>query len=172
MKKGLMNVITLALVLVNLILTVMMVFTFVPAINKTSKLVDKIGAIVDLNAGGEQESGDGQVSVTDIATVDVKFSTDAYTTVSLKSDADGKMHYCKFAVTISLNSKAKDYDTVSASIDKAMSIVASTCIDAVSNYTASNIDKTTVQNDILTKLQGLFETDTICGINLGQYAVQ
>ncbi len=42
MKKGMSNIFVLVLVLVNLILTIVLVFTFVPSINKTNNLVNKI----------------------------------------------------------------------------------------------------------------------------------
>ena len=52
MKKGMINFVILALVLVNLVLSVILVFTFVPAVSKTNNLVDKIAKIVDLNVSG------------------------------------------------------------------------------------------------------------------------
>ena len=42
MKKGMINFVILALVLVNLVLSVILVFTFVPAVSKTNNLVGKI----------------------------------------------------------------------------------------------------------------------------------
>ena len=48
MKKGISNIIVLALVIVNLVLTVILVFTFLPSIKKTNNLVTKICDIVDL----------------------------------------------------------------------------------------------------------------------------
>ena len=39
MKKGISNIIVLALVIVNLVLTVILVFTFLPSIKKTNNLV-------------------------------------------------------------------------------------------------------------------------------------
>ena len=53
MKKGMINFVILALVLVNLVLSVILVFTFVPAVSKTNNLVDKIAKIVDLNVSGD-----------------------------------------------------------------------------------------------------------------------
>ena len=48
MKKSMLNVITLALVLVNLVLTVILTFSLVSTNNKTNKLVTKVSEIIDL----------------------------------------------------------------------------------------------------------------------------
>ena len=49
MKKSMLNVITLALVLVNLVLTVILTFSLVSTNNKTNKLVTKVSEIIDLD---------------------------------------------------------------------------------------------------------------------------
>ena len=46
MKKGISNIIVLALVIVNLVLTVILVFTFLPSIKKTNNLVTKFCIMV------------------------------------------------------------------------------------------------------------------------------
>ena len=52
MKKSMLNVITLALVLVNLILTVLLTFSLVSTNKKTNSLITKVAEIIDLDAGG------------------------------------------------------------------------------------------------------------------------
>ena len=46
MKKSLLQIITLTLVVVNLILSALLIFTCMPAISKTGKLVDRICEIM------------------------------------------------------------------------------------------------------------------------------
>lgn len=46
MKKSMLNVITLALVLVNLVLTVILTFSLVSTNNKTNKLVTKVSRLL------------------------------------------------------------------------------------------------------------------------------
>ena len=48
MKKSMLNVITLALVLINLILTVLLTFSLVSTNNKTNNLITKVAQIIDL----------------------------------------------------------------------------------------------------------------------------
>ena len=51
MKKSMLNVITLALVLINLILTVLLTFSLVSTNNKTNNLITKVAQIIDLDIG-------------------------------------------------------------------------------------------------------------------------
>ena len=52
MKKSMLNVITLALVLINLVLTVLLTFSLVSTNNKTNNLITKVSQIIDLDVGG------------------------------------------------------------------------------------------------------------------------
>ena len=49
MKKSMLNVITLALVLINLVLTVLLTFSLVSTNNRTNNLIKKVGEIIDLD---------------------------------------------------------------------------------------------------------------------------
>ena len=82
MKKSMINFVILALVLVNLVLSVILVFTFVPAVSKTNNLVGKIAKIVDLNVSGDSTEN-GAPSAEDIEYVQVKFSDDETSQVSV-----------------------------------------------------------------------------------------
>ena len=69
MKKSMLNVITLALVLVNLILTVLLTFSLVSTNKKTNSLITKVAQIIDLDAGGgltNNTSGSGSTGIEDI----------------------------------------------------------------------------------------------------------
>ena len=49
MKKSMLNVIILALVLVNLVLTVILTFSLVSTNKKTNSLINKVAQIIDLD---------------------------------------------------------------------------------------------------------------------------
>ena len=57
MKKSMLNVITLALVLINLVLTVLLTFSLVSTNNRTNNLIKKVGEIIDLDAAGNAANG-------------------------------------------------------------------------------------------------------------------
>ena len=53
MKKNILTIIIMASCLLNLILTVVIVFAVVPTMNKTSQLVDKVATAIDLETDAE-----------------------------------------------------------------------------------------------------------------------
>ena len=121
MKKGMINFVILALVLVNLVLSVILVFTFVPAVSKTNNLVDKIAKIVDLNVSGDSTEN-GAPSAEDTEYVQVKFSDDETSQVfTLKQGtSDSKVHYLKLSVTIKLDKRQSDYKDKKKLIESTM----------------------------------------------------
>ena len=79
MKKSMLNVITLALVLINLVLTVILTFSIVSTTKKTDNLITKVAEIIDLDVGGGISSNNSgsSLAVSDMETVDVKNSDDS-----------------------------------------------------------------------------------------------
>ena len=49
MKKNILTIIVMAVSIVNLVLGIVLVFSIVPASNKTAALVDKVASVIDLN---------------------------------------------------------------------------------------------------------------------------
>ena len=56
MKKNILTVVIMASCVINLVLTIVMVFSIVPAMNKTNKLVDKVASVIDLEIDKEEEA--------------------------------------------------------------------------------------------------------------------
>ena len=162
MKKGMINFVILALVLVNLVLSVILVFTFVPAVSKTNNLVDKIAKIVDLNVSGDSTEN-GAPSAEDTEYVQVKFSDDETSQVfTLKQGtSDSKVHYLKLSVTIKLDKRQSDYKDKKKLIESTMTTyLGSEVGDIVIEYTkeeASN-SKKEMENRLLKALQAYYDT--------------
>ena len=145
MKKSMLNVITLALVLVNLVLTVILTFSLVSTNNKTNKLVTKVSEIIDLDvAGVDNSSNDIMISYTD----------------------GGKTHYAIVNVTLGLNTKAKDYASKSTTINNGMKVIVNAVQTEAMKYTYSTIaaSKTTVESNLLATLQDTFQTECITSV--------
>ena len=165
MKKGISNIFVLALVIVNLVLTVILVFTFLPAIKKTNNLVTKICDIVDLEIGGDKDK-DSEVTVADLESVTVLFGEDTTNVVNLKGDA-----HAKFSATINLNKKSDDYEDMRSQVDPAMSQIASTINRVVQEYDSS-ASQAEIENAATKALQELFASDLIYSVSFTQYVVQ
>ena len=160
MKKSMLNVITLALVLVNLILTVLLTFSLVSTNKKTNSLITKVAQIIDLDAGGgltNNTSGSGSTGIENIKYVDVK-NNDSTDIID-----NGKTRYAVLTVSLGLNSKAKDYSTVSTSIDNGMKVIVNKVTNEANKYTYSTIsaNKTAIETNLLKEMQELFKTETI-----------
>ena len=117
MKKSMLNVITLALVLINLILTVLLTFSLVSTNNKTNNLITKVAQIIDLDIGEttvKDDTTSAGANIADIAYVDVKNNDSTDITVSYTDG--GKTHYAVLNVTVGFNTKAKDYEEKKSSL--------------------------------------------------------
>ena len=171
MKKGMINAISLALTFINLVLTIVMVFVFVPAINKTSNLVDKICTIIDLNVADNADSD--KVDVSDLENVVVTFGDSSENTISLKrSEGDATPHYARVSVIISLNKTHADYETKAPAIEGSMGLIASSTIDVISAYSYEEVDKEKMEQELLKELQKLFDSEFVHSVSFNQFVLQ
>ncbi|MDE7231622.1 MAG: flagellar basal body-associated protein FliL, partial [Lachnospiraceae bacterium] len=88
MKKNLISVIILALLIVNIVLTAIMMFSVTGASKKTAALVDDIATVLDLELASKE--GQPAVAMTDTET----YSIDSMTVPLKKGEEDDKDHYC------------------------------------------------------------------------------
>lgn len=134
MKKGLINIILLVLAITNIVLTAIMVFAVVPAMNSTSDLVSKVSSAIDL----EKE---GQKQYTDTISIDnlVVYNFTDKVTVALNGSSDNNVHYAQFGVTLSLDKTAEGYDNYKDRLSTDESRMITTIQNVVSKYTISEI---------------------------------
>ena len=173
MKKSMLNVITPALVLINLVLTVVLTFSLVSTNNKTNNLISKVAKIIDLDVGGTSSgSGTGNVNIDDIEYIDVMSGDSNSITVSYTDG--GKTHYVVLKVTIGLNKKSKDYETKSVSINNGMKLIVSQITNEALKYKYDSVvaNKTTIENNLLSTLRDQFQTEMIHSVTLSEILVQ
>lgn len=173
MKKSMLNVITLALVLINLVLTVVLTFSLVSTNNKTNNLISKVAKIIDLDVGGTSSgSGTGNVNIDNVEYIDVMSGDSNSITVSYTDG--GKTHYVVLKVTIGLNKKSKDYETKSVSINNGMKLIVSQITNEALKYKYDSVvaNKTTIENNLLSTLRDQFQTEMIHSVTLSEILVQ
>lgn len=168
MKKNLITVIILALVLANLILTAILVFTIIPQTKKSNQLIDQVCSAINLELqSGENTPATPEVPIEDVETYAI---TDGFT-VNLKQGEDGKQHYAVFSVSLSLNTKSDGYKTYGGSEGLAakVTIIQSEINTIVNGYTLDEFNANGYQNvkdDILKTLRDMFGgSDFIVGVN-------
>lgn len=157
MKKNIFSVLILALVIVNLALTAIMMFSVVPAANKTNSLVNQICSVINLDL--EAKKGQDTISIDQLATYDIE---DKFT-VNLKKGEDGKDHFAAFSVTISMDKKSEGYKTYGETIGEKESLIKSEIIDVVSGFSLeeAQADKTAIQEALKERISNLFGSDFI-----------
>ncbi len=174
MKKSMLNVITLALVLINLVLTVILTFSLVSTNNKTNSLISKVAEIIELDVGGINPDGSvsGSVNVDDIQYVDVKNGDSDTITVSYSSG--GQTHYVVLTATLGLNTKSEDYASKSVTVNNGMRLISSTITNECMKYSydAIQANKQTIEKALLESLQQQFQTKMICSVVISDILVQ
>ena len=112
MKRNLLSVLVLALLVVNIVLTAVLMFSVVGTNNKVAALVTDIGTILQLDMGTANGEGNEELNMADIEMYNIADSM----TIHLKTAEDGKDHYCIVSVALSVNTKNADYKQYGATI--------------------------------------------------------
>ena len=154
MKKNILTIIVMAVSIVNLVLGIVLVFSIVPASNKTAALVDKVASVIDLNID-DPNSEEQDYTIDDLV---------AYTKTYAGDDSN---HYAQLAgFTISFNSKADDYKKVSESIQTNDIYVDDIVKETLGSYTATTLDLVKVRSEIVKKIQAKYNTKAVVEISL------
>ncbi|MCH5280711.1 MAG: flagellar basal body-associated FliL family protein [Lachnospiraceae bacterium] len=156
MKKNLLSVVILALLIVNLILTSIMMFSVMNTNKKTGAVVADIAAILQIELGTDAEGGGAhQVSLEDTATFDLTNDL----TISLKKGADDKEHFAMVNVSISMDTKSDGYKTFGENIADRESLIVGVVTDVISSYTVDELEpfKDQIKDEILKQLQQKFD---------------
>lgn len=173
MKKNLLSVLILALVLVNLVLNIVMIFSVLPAARKTNKLVTQICSILDIELASDEETGK-KVSMDKLVVYEL--SQGETMTLSFKSGEDGKAHYLVTGVSISMNSESKGYKTYGEGekISEKESIIRGEISNVLSKYTMEEyiVDPAVIREEIVKNLQDMFESDFIVDITFSEPITQ
>ncbi len=164
MKRNLLSIIILALLVVNIVLSAIMMVSVTSASRKTAAMVADISTIIGLEIEGLPKS-DVSPSVS-MADTEVYSIVDEMT-IPLKKGEDGEDHYAVGNVSMSMNTKHKDYKTYSESMANMEGIIKDIIYSVMAEYTLDEIraDSDGIKQQILTKIQERFESDFIYSIS-------
>ena len=155
MKKNLISIIILTLLIINIVLSSITLFSVFGTNKKTAALVTDIAAAVNLDLGAAQEEEEiVTVSMADVVTYDI-----AEMTIPLKKAEDGKEHYALLSITLSMNSKDKDYE-VYGDLTTRESLIKGEINDVVAQYTVDQARENShvIEEQILERIQLLFDS--------------
>lgn len=156
MKKNMMSIIILALLVVNIALTAVMMFSVVPAANRTNKIVKDVAAVMNLELSSAMGGSDAEVPIEDTLTYEIADKM----TIPLRKGADEKDHYAVVSISLAMNTKNEDYEKFGSqeSMLERESLIKNEINEVVGSYTLEEAQTNTqaVQTAILDKIQNLF----------------
>lgn len=169
MKKNLISIIILALLIVNIVLTAIMMFSVTSTATKTSALVDNITRALNLELTAKGDAGASAVPISDIATYDI-----AEMTIELQQDAEGEQHFFVGSITLSMNTKDKDYKTYGGDMESRESLIKSEITDVISSYTVEDArsNQDTIKSEILERIQTLFNSEFVFNVAFSDILIQ
>lgn len=172
MKKSLINIITLALSIVNLVFMVVIVFAIVPTMNNTNDFIKKISTAVDLELENSYATKEDMSNIS-IDKLDVH-DISKQLVFNLKTGLDGKSHVIVLNVSLSLNKDHKDYTTYYETLDKNESLFTSAIIRIISNYSMEEVQANTdlIRQEILQAIQEIYQSDFIIDVNFSDIKYQ
>ena len=161
MKRNLLSVLVLALLVVNIVLTAILMFSVVGTNNKVASLVTDIGTILQLEMGGANGEAE-ELHVEDIEMYNIADSM----TIHLKTAEDGKDHYCIVSVALSVNTKNADYKQYGATIANYESLIKGEIDQVIGSYTKEEAEanKEAISDEILTRIQELYDSTFIVDV--------
>lgn len=173
MKKNIFTVIIFAVALVNMVLTAVLIFTVVPSTNKTNKLINQISSVIDLELGNElKPEEDQEISASDRTPYRIETEN---TKVNLVTGTDGNPHWGVFEyITLSLNSKAKDYKKLMTNLENNQDLIVSKVTKIIGSYTHEQAigKQAQIEEQVLVELQEYFESTSIVGVVIGSLVFQ
>ena len=168
MKKNILTVVIMAATVINLVLTAVLVFTVMPAMNKTTNLIDKVASVIDLEIDTKDESEDYTIADLSGLLTEVLFPVeyDAVQNLNLlPEEGDDTMHVFRMkGFSVSFNTKAEDYKTVSEQVKTDPTHVKDIVIKTISSHTKSDFDQVKVASECVKKIQEMYNTKCIVEI--------
>lgn len=164
MKKNILTVVIMACTCINLILTIVIVFAVVPAMNKTNTLINKVASIIDLEIESTT-SEEEDYSVADQE--DYPCTFESKQTLNLKADAgDTESHYAILeSVVITFNTKAEDYEDIKALIEKSAVHIQDIAKETITEYSRSTYNEKEVREKTLKRIRDYYKTKSIVGVS-------
>lgn len=171
MKKNLLSLVILSLLVVNIILTAVMLFSVLSTNKKTAEIVTDIAGILQLELNSSAD-GAGAVSI-----ADTEVHAIAEQTISLdKEEGDSKDHFAVVTVSLSINTKHDDYAAYGADVVNKEDLIKSEIISVVSGYTATEARIPEVQTkmceEILERIQSMYGSTFIYKVTFSNIIVQ
>lgn len=165
MKKNMLTIVAIALSFVNVVLSAVIIFSIVPAAQKTNQLITQVAEIINL----EVESSDKQANSVAMQDLTPVTYTNALQINLKPTPGDDMDHFAAIdQVTVYLDKNGEDFKTLSASMKDYENTVDEIVSDTISQYTKDEVNnnRDAIKNAILSAVKEKFNTETITDISL------
>ena len=169
MKKNLMSVIILALLVVNLVLTSVLMFTIYPQAKAANELITAVCNAISLDLHSGSATGLGNLPLDKMELYAVNGGADM--TFNLKKSNSSKSEYAVLGVSLSINKTSSTYEANGTTpLSEKEALIKDTIDSVVGSYTKDEFDtdKEAVKKEILKKLQNTFGADYVIGISFSK----
>ena len=172
MKKNLLTIISIALLIVNIVLTGIMMISMMGTNKKTADLVSDIAAVLNLELGVEEEEEVVEIPMSQQfiwnLTDKLEIPLQSEDIVDVNGNITGKKdHYIVFeTIAFSLDTKAKGYKEYGENIANYESMVRDAVTSTVSKHTIDDCrdDFDTIRKDVLEAVRALFDEEFIYNV--------
>jgi flagellar basal body-associated protein FliL len=171
MKKNILAIAVLAISLINLLLSILIVFTLVPSAIKTNNLIGKVASNIDLEI---QSIGSEMTNKSSVPFSDLDFYSIDDLTINLKNeDTNSRNSYAQVSMTFSINKNDKDYKKIGSQLETYESFITEIITDEFSEFTASSVmdNKENIKESILAGVRERFNSDCIESVSIGKIVV-
>ena len=173
MKRNLISILILALVVVNVVLTAIMMFSVTGTSKKTAALVDNISQAIALELVDPNAASVATGPAVPMDQVEIYNIADSMT-IPLRIGEDGQQHYCVAEVALSINTKDKDYKTYGSDLSGRESLIKSEIINVISGHTLeeAQADQEGLRAEILSAIQRMFNSQFVFGVSFSSIMYQ
>lgn len=176
MKKNLISIIILALLIVNIVLSAIMIFSVVGTSKKTAALVDDIAMALnlELTAGSGGEGTAVSVPLSDTALYDISEKMTIPLKIETDENGNETQHYFVSNITLSMNTKADGYKDYGESIGERESLIKSEIADVIQSYTLDEArnNQDQMKQEILNRIHQMFGSDFVFNVSFSDTMVQ
>ena len=174
MKKNLLSILILALLIVNIVLTAIMMFSTMSATKKTSQLVTDIASVLKL----EIEGSAGGPAVREVPLSQTETYNINELTIGLRPETTpegeeaGPVKYCLGNIVLSMDTKSKGYKNYgdAETMAKYESLISSEINNIIGSYSMDELTapsgREEVRVKILESVQKMFDSDFIYNVSI------
>ncbi len=154
MKKNLLSVLILALMIVNVAISVITMISITGTNKKTAALVDTIATVLNLELVSDDEEAESSISLADTEIYTIADSM----TIPLNTNGESKQTYMLCKVSLSINVKDEDYKTYnSETLGTYESYIKQEIEGVISSYTMEYLsdseNREEVKKEVLEEIQ-------------------